>query len=134
AAPLSRVCLGQSKPVRSGQAPPGGVIPWHPIPLTPMADSTRPVRSVRWRMWPALLATAPGLSLFAQVPEASYPVDPVAAAGMTSGLPNTITSRQIEMMQVRTSAQSAQGEAAAASMARSADQSIEERNREAALE
>lgn len=99
-----------------------------------MADSTRPVRSVRWRMWPALLATAPGLSLFAQVPEASYPVDPVAAAGMTSGLPNTITSRQIEMMQVRTSAQSAQGEAAAASMARSADQSIEERNREAALE
>lgn len=71
----------------------------------------------------------------AQTPEASsYPVDPVAAAGMTSGLPNGVTYRQAEMMQVRTSAQGAQGEASAAAMARSADQTIEERNREAALE
>ena len=51
-------------------------------------------------------------------------VDPVAAAGMTNGLPNGLTSQRAEMMQVRTSAQGAQGEAAAASMARTADQSI----------
>lgn len=71
----------------------------------------------------------------AQAPEAgAYPVDPVAAAGMTSGLPNGVTMRQAEMMQVRTSAQGAQGEAAAASLARSADESIEERNRAIALE
>lgn len=74
-------------------------------------------------------------SLNAQSPEAgAYPVDPTAAAGMTSGLPNGVTYRQAEMMQVRTSAQGAQGEAAAASLARSADQTIEERNREIALE
>ena len=53
---------------------------------------------------------------------------------MTSGLPNEVTMRQAEMMQVRTSAQGAQGEASAASLARSADQSIEERNREIALQ
>jgi hypothetical protein len=77
-------------------------------------------------------ATSPA---FAQSPEASsYPVDPVAAAGMTSGLPNGVTYRQAEMMQVRTSAQGAQGEAAAAMMARSAEETIEERNRNAALE
>ena len=71
----------------------------------------------------------------AQVPEAgAYPVDPVAAAGMTSGLPNGVTARQAEMMQIRTSAQGAQGDAAAASLARSADESIEERNRAIALE
>lgn len=73
--------------------------------------------------------------LGAQAPEAgAYPVDPVAAAGMTSGLPNGVTARQAEMMQVRTSAQGAQGDAAAASLARSADESIEERNRSIALE
>jgi hypothetical protein len=73
--------------------------------------------------------------LHAQTPEAAaYPVDPVAAAGMTSGLPNGVTVRQAEMMQVRTSAQGAQGDAAAASLARSADESIEERNRNIALE
>ncbi len=81
-----------------------------------------------------MLVSASGVSLRAQSPEAGYPVDPVAAAGMTSGLPNGITSRQVEMMQVRTSAQSAQGDAAAALMARSADQSIEERHRDAALQ
>ncbi len=71
----------------------------------------------------------------AQAPRASaYPVDPVAAAGMTNGLPNGMTSQQAEMMQVRTSAQGAQGEAVAASMARSVDQTIEERNHELALQ
>lgn len=63
-----------------------------------------------------------------------YPVDPTAAAGMTSGLPNSNSARQIEMMQVRTSAQDAQAEAAAASMARSAGQSMDDRNRDAALQ
>ncbi|MCB1205912.1 MAG: hypothetical protein KDN18_16740 [Verrucomicrobiae bacterium] len=86
----------------------------------------------------AILAGAISLPLIngeAQVPEAgAYPVDPVAAAGMTSGLPNGITSRQAQMMQVRTSAQGAMGEAAAASMARSADETIEERNRASALQ
>lgn len=73
--------------------------------------------------------------LSAQAPRASaYPVDPVAAAGMTNGLPNGVTSQQAEMMQVRTSAQGAQGEAVAASMARSVDQTIEERNHELALQ
>ncbi|HRQ90442.1 MAG TPA: hypothetical protein PLA50_16720 [Bacteroidia bacterium] len=70
----------------------------------------------------------------AQAPEASYPVDPVAAAGMTSGLPNGTTYRQAEMMQVRMAAQGAQGEAAAAAMARSADQSIEDAQRQRALD
>lgn len=73
--------------------------------------------------------------LRAQAPEAStYPVDPAAAAGMTRGLPNGVTGRQAEMIQVRTSAQGAQGEAAAALMARSADESIEQRNQEIALQ
>ncbi|MBP6784586.1 MAG: hypothetical protein KA152_12410 [Verrucomicrobiales bacterium] len=71
----------------------------------------------------------------AQTPQAAaYPVDQAAAAGMTTGLPNGVTSQRAEMMQVRTSAQGAQGEAAAALMARSADQSMEERNRELALQ
>lgn len=73
--------------------------------------------------------------LRAQAPDAAtYPVDPAAAAGMTRGLPNGVTGQQAEMMQVRTSAQGAQGEAAAALMARSADQSIEQRNQEIALQ
>ena len=73
--------------------------------------------------------------LRAQTPQAAaYPVDQAAAAGMTTGLPNGLTSQRAEMMHVRTSAQGAQGEAAAASMARSADQSIEERNQEIALQ
>lgn len=73
--------------------------------------------------------------ILAQAPEAnSYPVDPAAAAGMTTGLPNGMTYRQAQMMQVRASAQGAQGDAAAAAMARSAELSIEERNRQAALE
>src|SRR6056297_1943824 len=62
-----------------------------------------------------------------------YP-DPTAAAGMTSGLPNGTTTQQLEMARVRTQAQSAQGEAVAASMARSVDQTIEEQNRERTLQ
>lgn len=100
----------------------------------PIRQTATPVSS---RVFPAILLFL-GLgasALEAQVPQAgAYPVDPAAAAGMTSGLPNGVTFRQAEMMQVRTSAQGAQGEAAAASMARSADLSIEERNREAALQ
>lgn len=81
------------------------------------------------------LGALPPDSLHAQAPEAStYPVDPAAAAGMTQGLPNGVTGRQAEMIQVRTSAQSARGEAAAALMARSADESIEQHNQEIALQ
>ena len=53
---------------------------------------------------------------------------------MTTGMPNGVTSRQAEMVEVRTSAQGAHGVAAAASMARSADQTMEERNRDIALQ
>lgn len=74
----------------------------------------------------------PAFSL-AQDGAVAYPVDPTAAAGMTSGLPNSSTGRQIEMMQVRTSAQDAQGDAAAASLARSAGQSMETSTQESAL-
>jgi len=45
-----------------------------------------------------------------------------------------MTNRQAEMIQVRTSAQEAMGEATAASMSRAADRSIEERNRAKAIE
>ncbi|MEM9016514.1 MAG: hypothetical protein AAGC68_05840 [Verrucomicrobiota bacterium] len=65
---------------------------------------------------------------------AAAPVDPAAAAGMTSGMPNGLTGQRIEMMQVRTAAQSAQGDAAAAAMARSAGQAIDDRNEERALQ
>ena len=87
------------------------------------------------RVFLAVICLGAPLSLRAQAPDAAtYPVDPAAAAGMTRGLPNGVTGQQAEMMQVRTSAQGAQGEAAAAMMARSADQSIEERNQEIALQ
>lgn len=109
-----------------------------------MAARFRPLSidpSLRGRLFSGgfVLAVVCGVSASfsakAQSPEAgAYPVDPVAAAGMTSGLPNGVTMRQAEMMQVRTSAQGAQGDAAAASLARSADESIEERNRAIALE
>ena len=94
-------------------------------------------RRIRLTPVVSLIATVLVLraGLFAQDPEASsYPVDSTAAAGMTSGLPNGTTYRQAEMVGVRTSAQGAAGEASAAMMARSADQSIEERNREQALQ
>lgn len=105
------------------------------ICLMPFNASARG-RRVRVAFVGMLASGAMGVTgLLAQTPEAgAYPVDPVAAAGMTSGLPNGVTVRQAEMMQVRTSAQGAQGDAAAASLARSADESIEERNRNIALE
>ena len=56
----------------------------------------------------------------------SYPsTSPTAAAGMTSGIPGTSSYGQAQMAQVRTAAQNAQGQAVAASMARSADQAME---------
>lgn len=70
----------------------------------------------------------------AQATAASPYQDPSAAAGMTSGLPNGLTNQQIEMMRVRTEAQSAQGDAVAASMARSVDETIENQNRERTLQ
>jgi len=53
---------------------------------------------------------------------------------MTSGVPLVNAAQQRQMMQVRTAAQSAQGDAQLAAMARSADESIEERNQRIALE
>lgn len=70
----------------------------------------------------------------AQTPAATYPTDPSAAAGMTSGMQNGLTAQQIEMMRVRTDAQSAQGTAVAASMARSVDQTLEAQNRDRTLQ
>jgi hypothetical protein len=53
---------------------------------------------------------------------------------MTSGLQSGSTAREIEMMQVRTAAQTAQGDAVAASMARSADRSLEEQHQDRILQ
>ncbi len=63
-------------------------------------------------------------------------VQAAANAGMTSGLPGgaSSTGRQMDMMQVRSSAQNAGYDAAAAQMARSADQAIEERHQKLAIE
>ena len=122
----------------------GLMVPSGFAPLTLMADRSCllpsdhfvQARRIRIAVLGLLASGGMGLSfLNAQTPEAgAYPVDPAAAAGMTSGLPNGVTVRQAEMMQVRTSAQGAQGDAAAAMLARSADESIEERNRSIALE
>jgi len=84
-----------------------------------------------------LLASLTPSGVFAQIPSAaSTPVDSsqAAAAGMTSGLSDIPSYRDLEMMQVRTAAQSAQGDAAAASMSRSAGRTLEEQNREKALQ
>lgn len=64
----------------------------------------------------------------------SYPVDPTAAAGMTSGLPNVNTGQQAQLVNARTEALAAQGDAVAASMARSADQQLEQQNTDRVLE
>lgn len=83
-----------------------------------------------------LVSLAP-VGVFAQVPSAaSAPVDSsqAASAGMTSGLSDIPSYRDLQMMQVRTAAQGAQGDAAAASMSRSADRSLEEQNRQKALQ
>jgi len=55
-------------------------------------------------------------------------------SGMSSGLPQDMSEQQIQMMQVRAAAQGARGDAAAASMARSADQAMEDRHLEATLQ
>lgn len=81
-----------------------------------------------------LLGSVSAADLFAQTPSAAAaPSDAAAAAGMTSGMSETPSYRDLQMMQVRTAAQSAQGDAAAASMSRSADRTLEEQNRERAL-
>ncbi|MDF1825346.1 MAG: hypothetical protein P1U68_11930 [Verrucomicrobiales bacterium] len=72
--------------------------------------------------------------LTAQDSVVTYPTAPSAAAGMTSGMPNGLSAQQIEMMRVRTEAQSAQGNAVAASMARSVDETLENQSRERTLE
>ncbi len=75
----------------------------------------------------------PGQSI-GQAPSASaYPNDS-ASAGMTSGLPNGLTAQQLELMRARSAAQSSQGHAVAASMARSADQTIESQHQQKAIQ
>lgn len=97
------------------------------------------INKIRPRYWSLYFGIAAFLFLSAeeaaaQVPVASPYQDPTAAAGMTSGLSEGLTAQQIEMMRVRTEAQSAQGDAVAASMARSVDQSIEDQNRQRTLQ
>jgi len=72
----------------------------------------------------------------AQTPSAaSYPSSSsTAAAGMTSGIPGTSGYEQAQMAQIRTAAQNAQGQAVAASMARSADQALENQHNNRALQ
>tara|TARA_R110000850_G_scaffold167905_4_gene292924 strand:- start:3335 stop:4990 length:1656 start_codon:yes stop_codon:yes gene_type:complete len=65
---------------------------------------------------------------------ASYPSSATANAGMTSGLPDGLSPEQMQMMHVRTAAQSAEGSAAVASMARSADQSIEAQHQQRSIQ
>ncbi len=69
------------------------------------------------------------------VPAATYtsPSTSTAAPGTGPGLSGGMTQREINMMQIRSAAQGAQHDAAAATMAISADRAIEERNRQAAL-
>ena len=70
------------------------------------------------------IGITPSLAQTSSAP--SYPsTSPTAAAGMTSGIPGTSDYGQAQMAQVRTAAQNAQGQAVAASMARSADQAME---------
>ena len=71
----------------------------------------------------------------AQTPSAgAYPTDPAATAGMTTSTTNATTSRQLQMMQIRSNAQQAQGDAVAASMARTADRTIDEQNQDRVLQ
>lgn len=75
-----------------------------------------------------------GVTAYSQ--ESGPTTQAAASAGMTSGLPGgaSSTGRQMDMMQVRSSAQSAGYDAAAAQMARSADSAIEERHQQQAIE
>ena len=85
----------------------------------------------RW-IFPRLLATvfigpfSLVCQLEAQTPStAAYPATPAASAGMTSGIPGASDYEQAQMVRIRTAAQNAHGRAAAASIARSADQALE---------
>lgn len=82
----------------------------------------------------SLVSLVGSADLSAQTPAANYPTAPNAAAGMTSGMSSGLSAQQIEMMRVRTEAQSAQGNAVAASMARSVDETLENQNRARTLE
>ena len=74
-----------------------------------------------------LVWSAGVLLVEAQTPSAAaYPADPAATAGMTTSTSTGMSARDIQLMTVRTAAQSAQGDAAAAAMARSADRSLDE--------
>ena len=94
----------------------------------------------RW-IFPRLLATGfIGLSslvcqLAAQTPPlAAYPATPTASAGMTSGIPGASDYEQGQMAKIRTAAQNAQSQAAAASIARSADQALEKQHTQRLLQ
>ena len=94
----------------------------------------------RW-IFPRLLATGfIGLSslvcqLAAQTPpSAAYPATPTASAGMTSGIPGASDYEQGQMAKIRTAAQNAQSQAAAASVARSADQALEKQRTQRLLQ
>lgn len=71
----------------------------------------------------------------AQAPAAAaYPSNAAASAGMSTSSTNATTARQFQMMEIRSSAQAAQGEAVAASMARTADRTIDEQNQDRVLQ
>jgi len=89
----------------------------------------------RWLVTAAAAAAILPLEAIAQTPSAgAAPVNPAAAAGMTTGLSGGMSSRDVELMQVRSAAQAAEGEAFAASMARSAERSLEEQSRQRTLQ
>lgn len=105
-----------------------------------MADNTRAANHLRQGtgnstrlplVFSVVSLTATGF-IFAQ--DSTVPVDVSASAGMTTSPTGDISYRDAEMMQIRTAAQGAQGEAAAAAMARSADRTIEDQQLERSLE
>jgi len=103
------------------------------------ADRARSRAAASPRALVSLLSGAAALGLpwagLAQTPSAdAAPVNPAAAAGMTTGLSGGMSSRDIELMQVRSAAHAAEGEAFAASMARSAERSLDEQNRQRTLQ
>lgn len=82
------------------------------------------------------IATISIHSLYGQQGASEYPyIDPTArASGMTIGMENGATGQSINMMQVRAAAHDAERAAAAAAMARSANEAIEEQQLSRALE
>lgn len=75
-----------------------------------------------------------GLLFAQQSATSSYPTDVSASAGMTTSPTGNLSYRDAEMMQIRTAAQGAQGDAAAAAMARSADNSLEQQQLQRSIE